>query len=124
MGEHMQAMKAVVDNRGNVQPLAATVDDMIAWYRTMPQRFPPGSDRGDTRALPAIWTERANFETINSNMVEPIAGPAGRRGVRRRRRLRQRLRPNGPNLRNLPPPLPRPGPLTGRAAAARFSRAG
>jgi cytochrome c556 len=72
MGEHMQAMKPVVDNRGNVQPLAATVDDMIAWYRTMPQRFPPGSDRGDTRALPAIWTERANFETINGNMVNQL----------------------------------------------------
>ena len=69
MGEHMQAMKAVVDSRGPVQPLAATVDDMIAWYRTMPQRFPDGSDRGDTKALPAIWTEREKFETINGNMV-------------------------------------------------------
>ena len=72
MGEHMQAMKAVVDNRGNVQPLTATVDDMIAWYRTMPQRFPAGSDRGDTRALPAIWTERANFETVNGNMLNQL----------------------------------------------------
>jgi cytochrome c556 len=72
MGEHMQAMKAVVDSRGNVQPLAATVDDMIAWYRTMPQRFPPGSDRGDTRALPALWNEKANFETINNNMVNQL----------------------------------------------------
>lgn len=72
MGEHMQAMKAVVDSRSNVQPLAATVDDMIAWYRTMPNRFPPGSDRGDTRALPALWNEKANFETINSNMVNQL----------------------------------------------------
>lgn len=72
MGEHMQAMKAVVDNRGDVRPLAATVDDMIAWYRTMPGRFPPGSDKGDTRALPALWNERANFETINNNMVNQL----------------------------------------------------
>ena len=72
MGEHMQAMKAVVDSRGPVQPLAATVDDMIAWYRTMPQRFPEGSDRGDTKALPAIWTEREKFETINGNMVNQL----------------------------------------------------
>ena len=72
MGEHMQAMKAVVDNRGDVRPLAATVDDMIAWYRTMPGRFPPGSDRGDTRALPAIWAEKANFETVNNNMVNQL----------------------------------------------------
>jgi cytochrome c556 len=54
MGEQMQAMKAVVDNKGDPRPLAATVDDMIAWYRTMPGRFPPGSDRGDTRALLAL----------------------------------------------------------------------
>jgi cytochrome c556 len=72
MGEHMQAMKAVVDNRGDVRPLAATVDDMIGWYRSMPNRFPPGSDRGETRALPAIWTERANFETVNNNMVNQL----------------------------------------------------
>ena len=40
MGEHMQAMKAVVDSRGNVQPLAATAsmlgsddvaDDVCVW---------------------------------------------------------------------------------------------
>jgi cytochrome c556 len=72
MGEHMQAMKAVVDNRGDVRPLAATVDDMIGWYRVMPERFPPGSDRGDTRALPAIWAEKANFETISNNMVNQL----------------------------------------------------
>lgn len=72
MGEHMQAMKAVVDSRGNVQPLAATVNEMIAWYQSMPGRFPPGSDRGDTRALPALWAERANFETVNTNMLNQL----------------------------------------------------
>jgi cytochrome c556 len=72
MGEHMQAMNAVVDSKGDVRPLAATVDDMVAWYRTMPSRFPPGSDRGDTRAQPALWNERANFETINTNMVNQL----------------------------------------------------
>jgi cytochrome c556 len=72
MGEHMQAMKGVVDSRGDVRPLAATVDDMIAWYRTLPDRFPPGSDRGDTRALPALWTEKANFDTVANNMVNQL----------------------------------------------------
>jgi cytochrome c556 len=72
MGEHMQAMKGVVDSRGDVRPLAATVDDMIAWYRTLPDRFPPGSDRGDTRALPALWTEKANFDTVSNNMVNQL----------------------------------------------------
>jgi len=72
MGEHMQAMKAVVDSRGDVRPLAATVDDMAGWFGSMPGRFPPGSDRGETRALPAVWTERANFETVNNNMLNQL----------------------------------------------------
>ncbi len=72
MGEHMQAMKAVVDNKGDARPLTATIDDMIAWYRSVPGRFPPGSDRGDTRALPAIWAEKANFDTVANNMVNQL----------------------------------------------------
>jgi cytochrome c556 len=72
MGEHMQAMKAVVDGRGDVRPLTATVDDMIAWYRSLPGRFPLGSDRGDTRALPAMRTEKANFDRVGDNMVTQL----------------------------------------------------
>ncbi len=72
MGEHMQAMKAVVDNKGDVRPLTATIDDMVAWYRSVPGRFPPGSDRGDTRALPAIWAEKATFDTVANNMVNQL----------------------------------------------------
>ncbi len=72
MGEHMQAMKAVVDNKGDVRPLTATIDDMVAWYRSVPGRFPPGSARGDTRALPAIWAEKANFDTVANNMVNQL----------------------------------------------------
>ena len=72
MGEHMQAMKAVVDNKGDARPLTATIDDMIAWYRSVPGRFPPGSDRGDTRALPAIWAEKATFDTVANNMVNQL----------------------------------------------------
>ena len=68
----MQAMKPVADSKGAPRPLAATVDDMIAWYRTMPGRFPSGSDRGDTRALPALRNEKANFETINTNMLNQL----------------------------------------------------
>lgn len=72
MGEHMQAMTAVVDGRGDVRPLTATVEDIIAWYRSLPGRFPPGSDRGDTRALPAIWTEKANYDRVADNMVTQL----------------------------------------------------
>lgn len=72
MGGHMDAMKAVVDSSGDVRPLAERVDDMIAWYRQMPGLFPPGSDRGDTKALPAIWSDRNGFETANGNMLRQL----------------------------------------------------
>ncbi len=42
---------------------------MIAWFRTMPTRFPPGFDRGDTKAQPAVWSDRAGFEAANTRML-------------------------------------------------------
>ncbi len=69
MGAHMEAIKPVTDARGDVKALEPRIDDMIAWFRTMPTRFPPGSDRGDTKALPAVWSERAGFETANTRLL-------------------------------------------------------
>ena len=72
MGGHMEAMKAAVESGGDVRPMATRVDDMITWYRAMPAMFPPGSDRGDTKALPAIWTDRNGFETANGNLLRQL----------------------------------------------------
>ncbi len=72
MSGHMDAMKAVVESKGDVRPLAARLDEMIAWYREMPALFPPGSDRGDTKALPAVWSDRGGFETANANLLRQL----------------------------------------------------
>lgn len=69
MGAHMEAMKPVAEARGDVRALAPRIDDMIAWYRTMPTRFPPGSDQGDTKALPAVWSERPGFDAANTRLL-------------------------------------------------------
>ena len=69
MGTHMEAFKPVADAKGDVAALAPRVDDMIAWFRTMPTRFPEGSDTGDTKALPAIWSDRAGFEAANTRAL-------------------------------------------------------
>ncbi len=34
--------------------------------------FIDGSDKGDTRALPAIWTERAKFDAAAQKMVDDV----------------------------------------------------
>ncbi len=72
MGEHMQAIKAVSDSRGDSRPLVERVDDMLAWYRGLPALFPAGSGTGDTRALPTIWSDNAGFQTANANMVRQL----------------------------------------------------
>ena len=32
-----------------------------AWAKQMPSLFPPGSDKGDTKALPEVWSDNAGF---------------------------------------------------------------
>jgi cytochrome c556 len=69
MGEHMEAMKPIVDAAGDVKPLVPKLDDMIAWYKGMPKLFPPGSDKGDTKAKPEIWQNFADFEALDAKLV-------------------------------------------------------
>ena len=66
MAQQMQAMKAVVDSRGEVRGQVERIDDMLAWYRDEPKLFPAGSDRGDTRSLPAVWSDHAGFLQANA----------------------------------------------------------
>mgnify|MGYP001370103898 CR=1 FL=1 len=35
--------------------------------------FIDGSDKGDTRALPAIWTERAKFDAAAQKMIDDVS---------------------------------------------------
>jgi cytochrome c556 len=72
MGRHMEAIKAVTDARGDTRPLVARIDEMITFYNGLPAMFPAGSGTGDTRALPAIWSDRAGFEQANTNMVAQL----------------------------------------------------
>jgi cytochrome c556 len=72
MGRQMEAIKAVTDARGDTRPLVERVDTMIAFYRGLPALFPPGSDTGNTRALPTVWSDRAGFEQANANMVTAL----------------------------------------------------
>ncbi|WPB84198.1 c-type cytochrome [Sediminicoccus rosea] len=71
-GDNMTAIAAVAraggDPRGTVERIAA----VQAWFATAGTRFPAGTQQGapgiDTRALPAIWTDRATFDTAMAAM--------------------------------------------------------
>ena len=69
----MEAMKPVVEAKGDVKALEPRIDDMIAWYRGMPALFPPGSGTGDTKALPAIWTDFGKFQETNTALLGQLA---------------------------------------------------
>ena len=63
IGGHMGASTQLV--RGKVDPegdLAMHAHALAALTANLPRVFPEGSDFGETKAKPAIWSERAKFE--------------------------------------------------------------
>ena len=72
MGAEMEAIKGILDRGEAVGPVAARAEAMAAFFRTLPGLFPPGSEQGDTRARPSVWSERAGFETAAPNMVTAL----------------------------------------------------
>jgi len=70
VGAHMEAMAAIARAGGDPRPAAERVAAIQAFFVDFPARFPAGTQRGapglDTRALPEIWTDRANFERVSA----------------------------------------------------------
>jgi cytochrome c556 len=69
MGQTMEAMKPVADARGDARAFVPRIEEMIVFYRGLPALFPPGSGTGDTKALPAIWTDWSRFEEANTKVI-------------------------------------------------------
>jgi cytochrome c556 len=58
-------MKDIVQGLGNGLPVGAMENSVAVAdqaLRRLPSLFPPDSDKGDTKALPAIWAEPARFK--------------------------------------------------------------
>jgi cytochrome c556 len=81
MGQHMEAIAAVVQGRGDQAQIAARVDQMVPFYESLPGRVPAdsltppvaqGTQEGQTRALAAIEANRADFATRNQNMIAAL----------------------------------------------------
>ena len=67
----LQAAKQKVPD---VKPYASAAHALTKWEPQFMTMFPPGSDHGDnTKALPAIWTDRAGFEKAAQNLETQAA---------------------------------------------------
>jgi len=55
-------VKAVVTANGDVKTLESAGIAIKKWGAQFPTLFPPGSDKGTTKAAPAIWTDMAGFQ--------------------------------------------------------------
>lgn len=62
-----KAMKKAIDSGQDVSGFVPDAQWMAAWSKQIPGMFPPGSETGpgiehDTKALPAIWSDKAEFD--------------------------------------------------------------
>ncbi|HMM85513.1 cytochrome c [Azohydromonas sp.] len=75
MGQHFGRIGAMAQGRVPFDAkMAADNADIVATLSKLPfAGFVDGTDKGDTRALPAIWTERAKFDAAAGKMQEEVA---------------------------------------------------
>ncbi len=81
MQDHLDAIAAVVQGRGDQAQIAGRVDQMIPFYQGLPGKVPAasltpplaqGTGAAQTRALAAIEANRADFATRAQNMVASL----------------------------------------------------
>ena len=73
VGAHMEAMQAIAASRGDTRPAVARIEAIQAFFVNFPDRFPPSTQAGDTRALPAVFSDRAGFVTAHGGLTAPLA---------------------------------------------------
>jgi cytochrome c556 len=72
-------IKAVVTANGDVKTLEGPGKAIQRWALVFPTLFPAGSDKGNTKAAPTIWTDTAGFQKAAvtlSNTGEALATAA------------------------------------------------
>jgi cytochrome c556 len=61
VGAEMEQVAAIARSGGDPRPAAERVARVQAFFQGFPDRFPAGTESGNTRALPALWQNRAGF---------------------------------------------------------------
>jgi cytochrome c556 len=69
VAEQAKAIKLVVDAGGPAAGVVAPAKKIVELEIAYDKMFPAGSDKGDTKALPVIWTDWKGFEAASQNMI-------------------------------------------------------
>jgi cytochrome c556 len=56
------SMKAAAEAGADVHGLVLPARALARWARTLPSLFPAGTNLPSSKALPAVWSDRAGFE--------------------------------------------------------------
>jgi cytochrome c556 len=64
----MRSIKGVIDAKGDVKPVVASAAKLKQLELAFVKMFPPGSDKGETKALPTIWSDMPGFMAASKNV--------------------------------------------------------
>src|ERR1700743_1280869 len=60
-GPLMREIKAAVDSKGDAKKIVENAAKLKGLEEAFDKMFPAGSDKGDTKALPTVWSDPAGF---------------------------------------------------------------
>jgi cytochrome c556 len=66
-GAAMRAIKAIVDAKGPTSGAVAQAAKLKTLEASFIKLFPAGSDKGDTKALPTVWSDWSGFQAASNN---------------------------------------------------------
>jgi len=64
----MRAIKGVIDAKGDVKTIVPQAAKLKELELAFVKLFPAGSDKGDTKALPTVWSDMAGFQAASKNV--------------------------------------------------------
>jgi cytochrome c556 len=63
----MRAIKGIVEAKGNTKDIIAHAAKLKELEGAFDKLFPAGSDKGETKALRTVWSDRAGFQAASRN---------------------------------------------------------
>src|SRR5262245_42952140 len=79
-GATMRAIKGVIDAKGDVKTIVPQAAKLKELQLAFDKMFPAGSDKGDSKALPTVWSDSAGFMAAAKNAdaaYDKLAAAAG-----------------------------------------------